>query len=242
MKPSRSPWCGFPEVIIHAPESAVKKHPLYAAAKSGDAAAAQLLVKELISVESILALQLIIRNAKPILISAHAYESQGTNAIPQAVADELGERIGLPVDQSIVQTNVVGHTGASGFARLARPALFDGEIESGREYLIVDDFVGQGGTLANLRGFIELKGGRVLAATVLTGKPYSAKLSLESTQLEELRKKHGNDFEKWWHKKFGYTFDCLTQSEARYLSKTEDADKIRDRITEEEQTGNVAGT
>ena len=35
-KPFRKPLFGFPDVVIHAPESFVKKHPAYAAAKSGD--------------------------------------------------------------------------------------------------------------------------------------------------------------------------------------------------------------
>ena len=43
---------------------------------------------------------------------------------------------------------------------------------------MVDDFIGQGGTLANLRGWIEEHGGKVVAAVALTGKPYSANPSL----------------------------------------------------------------
>jgi adenine/guanine phosphoribosyltransferase-like PRPP-binding protein len=46
----------------------------------------------------------------------------------------------------------------------------------------VDDFVGQGGTLANLIGFIKSLGGHVVGATALTGKPYSAKLAPEELQ------------------------------------------------------------
>ena len=129
-----------------------------------------------------------------------------------------------------MQTNVVSHTGADGFGRLARQPIFDGEVISGTEYVLVDDFVGQGGTLANLRGYIESKGGRVLAAVTLTGKPHSAKLTLEKAQLEELRHKHGKEFEKWWQERFGYSFDCLTQSEARYLARTPDVETIINRI------------
>ena len=38
-----------------------------------------------------------------------------------------------------------------------------------------------------------------------------------------------------WEKRFVHTFDCLTQSEARYLLKTENADRIRNKIAEAEQ-------
>lgn len=88
------------------------------------------------------------------LASAHAYEREGVNAIPTALAELLGERLGLAAETGIVQTNVVSHTGADGWGRLARQAAFDGAVEPGCEYILVDDFVGQGGTLANLRGHI----------------------------------------------------------------------------------------
>ena len=96
--------------------------------------------------------------------------------------------------------------------------------------LVVDDFVGQGGTLANLIGFIRSQGGRVLGATVLTGKPYSAKLAPDESQIQALRAKHGPDLEKWWQQSFGFGFECLTRSEARYLENTADAHTIRNRL------------
>ena len=54
------------------------------------------------------------------LVSAHAEEEMRRNAVPQALAAELGQRLGWPVDGVIVQADIVNHTGASGFARLAR--------------------------------------------------------------------------------------------------------------------------
>ena len=33
IKPPRTPWGNFPDVLIHAGESAVKQHPAYKAAK-----------------------------------------------------------------------------------------------------------------------------------------------------------------------------------------------------------------
>ncbi|QTA83274.1 Uncharacterized protein dnl_56700 [Desulfonema limicola] len=46
--------------------------------------------------------------------------------------------------------------------------------------------------------------------------------------LESLRLKHGKELETWWHQRFA--FDCLTESEANYLLKTPDADRVRDKI------------
>ena len=82
--------------------------------------------------------------------------------------------------------------------------------------MLVDDFVGMGGALANLKGYIESKGGKVLAAVCLTGKPHSAKLALSAERLQELRSKHG--------------------TEARYLARTETVDTIRDRIAAAKQS------
>ena len=129
-----------------------------------------------------------------------------------------------------MQLNSVGHTGADGFTRLANQALFSGTVVPGGWYFVVDDFVGQGGTLANLIGFISSQGGQVVGATVLTGKPYSAKLAPDEAQIQALREKHGPDLEEWWQQNFGFGFECLTRSEARYLDKTADAHTIRDRL------------
>jgi hypothetical protein len=235
-KPFRCPWHQFPEVVLHSPESMVKHHSAYALAKSGDLDAAYHLVEDTLVEDALRQIQLIVGDKRPYLVSAHALERSGVNAIPEALADEVGERLCLPVDSSIVQTNIVGHTGASGFARLARQALFNGPVEAGADYFLVDDFIGQGGTLANLRGYLEHMGATVLGATSLTGKPYSAKITVEMQQLTDLRSKHGKDLEIWWEDRFGHAFDCFTQSEARYLTNTSDADTIRDRITAQEQT------
>lgn len=236
-KVARTPLHEFPDVIIHAGETAVKKHPRYKEAKAGDSEAAFDLVQATINDEQVETLKSLLNGRTPLLVSAHAYESEGVNAIPEAFADELAQRLGLLVDGGIVQTNVVAHTGSDGYGRLARQPAFEGAVVSGQDYVLVDDFVGMGGTLANFRGYIEAQGGRVVAAVTLTGKPYSAKLTLDQSQLQELRGKHGKALETWWQENFGHTFDCLTQSEARYLARSQDVDTIRNRIAAAKQTG-----
>jgi hypothetical protein len=74
------------------------------------------------------------------------------------------------------------------------------------------------------------KGGTVVGATVLTGKPYSATMALAGDTLRQLRAKHGTELETWWLRTFGFSFECLTESEARYLLNTPTADRVRDRI------------
>ncbi len=235
MKPPRAPWDGFPDVLIHAAEPAVKQHPAYRAAKSGDDLSARALVHDTVDPGQVQALAELLAGRTPILVSAHAFEQHGVNAIPEALADELGRRLGWEVDSQVVQSNIVTHTGADGFSRLARQARFDGPILPGADYVLVDDFVGMGGTLANLRGYVLWRGGKVAAAVTLTGKPYSARLALTGDTLQQLRNAHGAELERWWQARFAHAFDALTESEARYLARTPDADTVRDRIVAAEQ-------
>lgn len=46
-----------------------------------------------------------------------------------------------------------------------------------------------------------------------------------------MREKHG-ELEDWWREHFGVGFDALTQSEARYLARTANADTVRSRVAE----------
>jgi len=49
MRPVRIPMYSFPDVVLHAEELPVKKHPQYQAAKSGDIEAAGSLVSQFVS-------------------------------------------------------------------------------------------------------------------------------------------------------------------------------------------------
>ena len=220
----------FPDVVLHAPEPTTKGHFAYAAAKTGDISAAELLVAGLISPVAVEAIKAALTGHAVELVPIHALEVAGVNEIPAALATELSGRLALAVNRSIIQLNSVGHTGADGFRRLAHQALFSGTVELGKRYFVIDDFIGQGGTLANLIGYIHSQGGQVLGATVLTGKPYSAMLAPDQNQIAELRTKHGPALENWWQQNFGFGFESLTRSEARYLQNTADAATIRSRL------------
>ena len=114
-QPPRAPWREFPNVVLLAAESRTKPHPQYRAAKSGDTAAAAVLVRELVEEAGIVSVRRLIdgasRDAAPVLISVHAYESEGVNAIPVALAGLLEQRFGMECEDRVVQSNVVSHTG-----------------------------------------------------------------------------------------------------------------------------------
>jgi hypothetical protein len=118
-----------------------KRYPQFAAAKAGDIVAAGTVVAEFINSESVGHLRVLLGDRPAELLPVHALEVDGVNEIPVALARELGRRLGIPVNTSVVQLNAVGHTGADGFHRLANQALFEGIITSGARYLVVDDFV-----------------------------------------------------------------------------------------------------
>jgi len=58
----------------------------------------------------------------------------------------------------------------------------------------------------------------------------SERLVLTKETLKALRLKHGKKLEDWWLRRFGFGFECLTESEARYLLRTPDADRVRNKI------------
>jgi len=55
-------------------------------------------------------------------------------------------------------------------------------------------------------------------------------MTLDVATYKQLRLKHGEGLEDWWNQRFGFGFDCLTESEARYLLNTPDVDRIRNKI------------
>jgi hypothetical protein len=225
----RTEWRGFPDVLIVTSDvPAVKRHTLYTTAKEGDARAAEGMVADFLNDDRLEPIRAALTSC-PFLLAVHALESEGMNAIPRVFARKLSSLFGLPVASGIIQINRVSHTGADGYHRLAFPPVFEGKVEP-VEYFLVDDLVGQGGTLANLRGFVESNGGRVVGATALTGKSYSAKLALDEQTLKSLRNKHGRELEEWWVASFGYSFEKLTESEARYLGRADDAHTISKRL------------
>ena len=215
---TRFPWNHFPPVFIHGPERFVKTHHAYTAAKAGDALAAMELVADLLSPQTLEKLWKRFDDQAPVLVNAR-------DAIPDAMTRSISALLGWPWERRIIQANKVNHAGASGYERLQRQAIFSGPVLIALNYLLVDDFIGHGGTLANLRGHILAQKGSVVGATVLTGKDYSVELALSDAKLAELRRQHGH-IEYWWRQRFGFGFESLTASEAQFLSRALTAERI----------------
>jgi len=228
----------FPDTVLHGRLGDATAHPDYPAAKGDDDAAARRLVADVMTRESVNELREMLNGRKAILAAVHAEEAVSRNAIPQAMADVLGKTLGLDVDPYLLQAAKVGRTAQDGFGRLTNQPAFDGPVRTDLPYIIIDDTLTQGGTLANLKGYIEEHGGKVIGTSALTGKRYSAKIALAAETLDRLRDHfEGTDLENWWNEQHGYGFDRLTESEANYLLRAADADKIRDRVLAARQDG-----
>ena len=230
----RRPWpADFPDVITHTTVKLRDANPEYAAAKSGDADAALTLAISLLSTAAVSQIAALVAGRAGILVPVVADETLGFNAIPDAMAQVLGRELGLAVASGgIVQTNKVGHTRAPSFQRMVTPAEFEGPVEADRAYVLVDDHVGLGGTLANLRGYIEARGGKVIGMTTLTESREARTIRLQDATRAMLWEKHGEALDQLWHAEFGYGIDCLTDVEAQNLCRQPSVAAIEDFLAQ----------
>ena len=237
----RAPWRDFPPVIRNGGLGSLKNEPEYASAKGGDSMEAVRLVNKLLKEETVQQFREMIGDRKPVIVSVSATESAGYNKIPLAMAQALGSRLDLPVDTDIQQINKVSRTGSGIDHRFAFQPVFDGHVEAGRDYLIVDDTLAVGGTVAALRGYIENRGGHVVGAGVMTAHEGALNLPVKQAMIDNISRKHGNAMDNYWKEEFGYGIDQLTQGEAGHLNAARDVEQIRDRINEARIQG-IAGT
>lgn len=222
----------LPAVVIGQRLGAAGKHPDHAAAKAGDTAAAVRLIQDVLSDEAVAQVREAIGGDRPAIVPVLAVEATGHNKIPAVAAMALGARLGLPVEAGIYQSVKAKRTTLDGLGRIFQQPEFDGKVEPGKAYFLVDDTLTQGGTIAALASHIQQNGGRVVGSFALTGKLYSATLRLSPETLSELRARYG-DVEQSFREATGRGFDALTESEGRYLAKHDAPDAVRDRILAE---------
>lgn len=226
----RAPWREFPAVVRNGDLGALKDQPEYVAAKGGDQEAALNLVDRLITDETLEQLRAVIGSDRPRLLPVMAVEDTGTNRIPLAMAEVIADRLGLDIELGITQYEKVSRTGAGSDHRLAFNPTFEGNVEPGQKYLILDDTLTMGGTISSLRGYIENRGGNVVAAAVMTAHAGALNLPVKPGMLDAIAAKHGPAMDTFWKETFGYGIDQLTQGEAGHLKAATTVDAIRARI------------
>lgn len=267
---TRIPWredCSY-GVLVHRDWTAkakkerrmtLKHHPLYWIAKTeGDYIAAQQVVDDLLNQDILLKLCERIGSRKPIIVAPSLTKEDPKNVIPIWFAYNVAYHLDLKVSREIFQADKSHRTGRSGFYRLAHDPEFYGTVIPNQDYLIVDDVLTMGGTLASLRGFIESKGGKVIATTVLADSNIKARVAhnkglefIESQSevflkptaeaMDELRKKHGYKLSKLWESKKGYGLECLTAREVDFLRFYPTLREIKKAFDEQDGGGDSQG-
>jgi hypothetical protein len=213
----------------------MREHWAYEMAKNGTSGqAAVSLVYDLVDDAAVDKIRASIGDNRPRIVGVHAEEAKGRNKIPITYAEVLGEILDLPTDPGIVQSSVANHgMSESAYHRMVSQPTFSGYVEPGACYLIVDDTCTLGGTLANLKGFIEISGGIVLSMSTLArrnvAQPYDiAPMDMRVSQL--IHKHRG--LEEFWNEEFGYGLNALTEGEVGHLHAAPSLDTIRNRLFE----------
>ena len=233
----RAPWGDFPSVIRNADLKTLSNEPEYQAAKGGNEIAAITLVKRILTDATVAAVRELIGADKPRLVPVLAVEEAGHNKLPLAIAEILADRLGLDVELNITQKEQVSRTGTKADHRLAFTPTFQGKVQPGQKYFLIDDTLTMGGTIASLRGYIENRGGKVLGAAVMTAHPGAVDLAVKPAMLAAIQKKHGIAMNAYWQETFGYGIDQLTQGEAGHLRASASVDALRDRIAAARHAG-----
>jgi hypothetical protein len=204
-------------------DKTLKAHPAYRQAKAGEQDAAIDLVWDLAMgfLRSLLAkLPLDLTYVAP-----YAREATGDNAIPLMLASACAEVLHGEVETEIVQASRVFHTGAKAMERLLLRPQFDGPVNPGTAYVLVDDVACLGGTLAELADYIQAAGGQVAAVITLVNAGRIKPLKPEPLVTRRLRERFPDAIQHT----FGIDPGALTANEASYLSGFRTADELRNR-------------
>ncbi|NGM24037.1 phosphoribosyltransferase [Roseomonas stagni] len=204
-------------------DAPLKAHAAYRAAKAGDAEAAARVVIDL-GMELVTEAE---RRFAPGMryVAPHAIEAAGDNAIPAVLAAAMASLCRGVRDDDITQANQVWHTGADPMERLISPASFDGPVCRDAPYVLVDDVLTMGGTLAELADYIHHGGGRIAGVVVLVFASRTGQLAVPQSRVRQLEGRYGDEIRSVCKAAPA----SLTGDEAQYLIGFRTADELRNR-------------
>ncbi|MBY0337557.1 MAG: hypothetical protein K2X11_13135 [Acetobacteraceae bacterium] len=210
-------------------DAPLKAHPRYLDAKAGDAEAAAALVRDL---AGSLAADAARAFGDQVLYAAPtAREARGDNAIPDILATALAANAGAEADTVITQVSRAYHTGANAMERLIAPALFAGTVRRGQAYVLTDDVMTLGGTLAEMADHIHRGGGSVVGVAVLVDASRGGVLFPSSRVTQQLERRLGDEIRGTLRIQPA----ALTAEEAQYLLGFRTADELRNRAAKAEE-------
>lgn len=226
--------------ILAGAIGSLSKHMDYSAAKHGDFDAAMRLAADTVTEE-------LINRLRP--LRAHAVlgvlgeEAFGPNAIPTAAAAHIAKHLNIALAHGVVKHSGPIRTSLGGLGRVFSRPTFIGNVKHGARYILLDDTLSQGGTIAALAEHLNKQGAEVVAVVALAGKQYSSFLAPMQVTLERLRTQLGDAEDAFQHAT-GRRFDDLTESEARYLANYKPGSEVRQRIATalEQRLGGKSGS
>ena len=206
----------FSSILYKELKNSSELEELRIKAKSGDTTAAYLLVEKILDKKIIKELK--DKYSDAIVCPVLAIEAAGKNKLPYAYAFFL-EKLGFQIEKNIFQVVKAHHTGASLTDRFMNRARFEGSVQNGKNYILIDDHIDSGGTLRDLKDFIESKGGNVVAFSTLTTLNKETKISPSIENIKTLNK-YGEKIDDLL-KEFGITNnkEGLTNGEVSILLK-----------------------
>ncbi|MCK1393681.1 phosphoribosyltransferase [Bradyrhizobium sp. 1] len=140
------------------------------------------------------------------------------NVLPFQYMARLSVLLDAEMDAQIVQKSRVGRTKLKDFPRFLCQPCFDGAVRQNAAYILVDDVVTTGGTLAALRSHIIRGGGSVVAVTTLAhGSGQWRDLALSDGTWNELQQAFGSGLDDFWRKEIGHDAKRLTDAEGSIL-------------------------
>jgi hypothetical protein len=232
-----------PDNCYARPWKLLEEHPDYDEAKNHeDRAAAMRLIHFFLKTPENQKQLRLLKQKYPdaVIVPVHAVESNGKNRIPEMLAEYIGKFTGLEVDDDIVQTNRVHRTGKDEWHRFAFRPSFNGEVKSGRYYILVDDVFSLGGSFNELRRFIESNGGNVVHTVALATGRSGNEITPRPDTLKSLIDKYGADTLSSFLKEvnlYDGNIKALTEPEARALRRSPSLDEARNRILAARQEG-----
>ena len=140
------------------------------------------------------------------------------NAIPLAFAAHLAALLGCEVDGDILEKERVGRTKLTKLERFLWQPSFTGPVRTDVAYVVADDVLTLGGTIAALRSYIVANGGTVASCITLahhTGKQQN--LALRTETWDVLVSLYGADVHRFWKEEVGHGANCLTEAEGQFL-------------------------
>ena len=212
---------GFPKGYGHTSISYLKRCNGFESAKNGDIRAAFDVVEKCVKKDRLNKL----REKYPDSILLPVINC---NTLPLALAHSIG----LPIWDKISIVHTVKRKPLYAIQRMMHKPAFTGYIQKDKTYIIVDDVVTQGGTIAALRKHVLACGGKVVAVVALAYSIGSYDIAPTEEQKIRLFSKFGEAV--YWLEELGIipSVEELTSSQVRYLLRFASIWNIFKKITE----------